>query len=291
MIASVRDIAAAYEEGRWHNQRFIKTGSSQAGDGVWQDWAFAAGQPAYDARIGNAGEFTPIVAVRNDAVYFPPIPAGMERKLAGMSYRATPSGADQLTCDMQVYDLVGYYPLIDGDSTDPQTMDNTATLPRYTDGDGVMAILVNHVAPAIAQAVFTINYVDHAGADHTMTGITTTSGINKAAWTISGTVTGPLFLPLGSGSRGVRSITDITFTTSPGGLWCIYLVKPLIVAHNRPLPITGATGGVMSLKCLCADDSFRLPTVPDGAHIGFFFMPNGTSRTDSFFGSFVFLWG
>ena len=87
MIRSIADFARAYEEGRYHCQRFIKTGAGQFGDGRWQDWAFQAGQPAYDARIGQALAFTPSVAQGNDAIYFPPIADGMQRKLFKITMR------------------------------------------------------------------------------------------------------------------------------------------------------------------------------------------------------------
>jgi hypothetical protein len=291
MIRTVSDVVDAYSAGRWHSQRFIKTTASQAGDWVWQDWSFSPGQPAYDARIGSGGAFNPFVAVNNDAVFFPGIEAGMERKLVGMSYRPGPTAIDQLTCDIQVYDLLGVYPMIDGDSTDTQILDNSLTLPRYADGVGVQAVLVNHVAPSVAQANFTINYTSANGSAKTMTGITTTNGVNKASWNIAGSNTCPLYLPRGNGCAGIRRIDDITFSTAPGGLWCLYLVKPMMVAANRPNPPTGATGGIFSTKCACLDDSFSMPTVYDGAHLGFFFMPNGASRTDTFFGTFNFIWG
>lgn len=49
-----------------------------------------------------------------------------------------------------------YGTLIDGDSTDPQEFDNTLTLPRYTDGNGLRLVLVNHVAPAGASLALTM---------------------------------------------------------------------------------------------------------------------------------------
>jgi len=169
MIASHTDVLAAYDAGRFHSQRFIKTGAGQANDTRWQDWAFQAGQPAYDARIGVAGSFTPVTAVRNDALYFPDIPAGMERKLHRLFINPKASNASQATVDFVLYDLVGYYPLIDGDSTDTQEFDNTLTLPRYTDGEGVGLVIVNHVAPAVQGGVATIAYTDSKGVAQSVT--------------------------------------------------------------------------------------------------------------------------
>jgi hypothetical protein len=289
-IRSAGDILTAFNEGRWHTQRFTKN-AGQTGDNQWQDWAYASGQPAYDARIGTALAFTPDVATRNDAIWFPPIDSSMERRLIGLRTLNTASGTGQLQVEYQMYDLLGHYPLIDGDSTDVQGMDNTQTLPRYTDGEGVQAILVNHVAPATAVATYTINYVNNNGNDRTMTGFTTTYGVGNAAHTLaSAGSAGPLYCPLDARCRGVRSVTSISFDVPPGGLWCIYLVRPLTSTSNR--------GGAASVtqtnfteKCLCAEDSFRLPRIYDGAHLGFFYMPTGSARTVSLFGTATFIWG
>ena len=54
-IRNLSDTVAAYEAGRFHVQRFYKGANATAGDTRWHDWSFAAGQPAYDARIGVAG--------------------------------------------------------------------------------------------------------------------------------------------------------------------------------------------------------------------------------------------
>jgi hypothetical protein len=44
-------------------------------------------------------------------------------------------------------------------------------------------------------------------------------------------------------------------------------------------------------KCSCAHNAWQMPRVYDGAHLGFFFMPNGGARTVSIFGDMTFIWG
>ena len=83
----------------------------------WCDPTFSSGQPPYDARVGVPLQFTPCVAQKNDAIWFPGIPVGMERRLSSFTIwtaQATYNGPISL----YAFDLVGYYPLIDGDSTD-----------------------------------------------------------------------------------------------------------------------------------------------------------------------------
>ena len=290
MIQSAKDINDAFSAGRFHTQRFMKNAGS-TGDSQWQDWAFASGQPAYDARIGDALAFTPQIATRNDAIFFPAISAGQTRHLAGLRAYVTSGGTGQLNVECEMYDLLGVYPLIDGDNTDLQPMDNTESLPRYADGVGVQAVLVNHVAPAItAGCATTINYVDADDVERAITVYTSTFGAGKSSWAFDtlGVSTGALYLPISG--RGIKSVTDLTFAVAPGGLWAIYLVRPIQRVNWRG-GLAAVTQTVYTEKCFCLEDSFNLPRIYDGAHLGFFYMPNGSSRSVSLFGSASFIWG
>ena len=297
MIRSIADFARACEEGRYHCQRFIKTGAGQSNDTRWQDWAFQAGQPAYDARIGPANSFVPVVAQGNDAIYFPPIPDGMQRKLFKITMRPQASNSLQASIDFVLYDLVGYYPLIDGDSTDPQEFDNTLTLPRYTDGNGLRLVMVNHVAPAVQGGQMLLDYTDQSGVNRTanlnvsVTGINTVcSGIRPAA----STDTGPLTLSLAAGVTGVRQVNRITYTTPPGGLHCIYVIKPLaqFTHYHDALLQADTTGAKAALEIdFATKDGWRMPDILNGAHLSFFYRNVGGGRTTTFFGDAEFIWG
>lgn len=290
MIVSARDIADAFAAGRFHTQRFLKNAGT-AGDSHWQDWAYASGQPAYDARIGDALTFTPQVATRNDAIWFPDIGAGQARHLIGLRQYVTAGGTGQLNVESQMYDLLGVYPLIDGDNTDPQPMDNTTPLPRYADGVGVRAVLVNHVAPAIVTGCATlVEYTDADNVSRSVTVYATTFGLGKAAFALdaAGASTGALYLP--TDGRGVKRIDQITFSVAPGGLWAVYLVRP-IAGVDWHGGLAAVTQTVMSEKCFCTQASYALPQILDGAHLGFFYLPNGSARTVAMFGSASFIWG
>lgn len=290
MIQSAKDVNDAFSAGRVHTQRFLKNAGS-TGDAHWQDWSFASGQPAYDARIGDALAFTPFVASRNDAIYFPSISSGQSRHLAGLRVYCTAGGVGQLNVECEMYDLLGVYPLVDGDNTDAQPMDNTESLPRYDDGVGVQAILVNHVAPAVTGGcATTINYVDADDVTRSMTVYTSIFGAGKSSWSFqsTGASTGALYLPIAG--RGIKSVTDLTFATAPGGLWAIYLVRPIQRVNWRG-GLAAVTQTVFTEKCFCLEDSFNLPQIYDGANLGFFYMPNGSSRSVSLFGTASFIWG
>lgn len=293
MIRSHADVLAAYDAGRFHTQRFIKTGAGQVNDTRWQDWAFQAGQPAYDARIGVSNTFTPISAVRNDAIYFPDVPAGMQRMLHRVTVVPKASNASQASIDFVLYDLVGYYPLIDGDSTDPQDFDNTLTLPRYADGKGLRLVMVNHVSPGVVAGRMLLEYTDSTGAAQTLDTLVPNNGINTACCGVNTVGTGSmtnLMLP----TLDVRSIQRITYTVPPGGLHCIYVIKPLAqFQHWHDALLQADTTGVKSgiEVDFALKDGWRMPVIQDGAHLSLFYRNNGGGRNTTFFGTADFIWG
>lgn len=293
-IRSVSDILAAYDEGRTHVQRFYKGSLVNTADQQWQDWAFAPGQPAYDARIGVAGQFNPFIATRNDAIWFPGIEPGQTRHLSEVVLKSNASSANMTSVDGIVYDLLGVYPLIDGDSTDIQLFDNTLPLPRYADGAGVFPVLVNHVAPVVVNAPGTYTYLDHNGVERSASfGVNPTGPGRVCSCPVSGTFgVGALSLPLVAGSRGARAITSIRFGASPGGLYSLYMYRPLMTTTDLGDGGLTANRGPASVKSSFLHNGWHAPRVFDGAHLGMFLRPAGGWRAiSSIFGHFEFIWG
>jgi hypothetical protein len=284
-IQTLADINRAFDDGRWHLQRFIKNaGTAHALQ--WCDPTFASGQPAYDAHVGAALAFTPAVAQRNDAIWFPGIDATHERRLISATFRdqqATYNGPASVV----IYDLLGYYPLIDGDSADEQPMDNTAALPRYATGDGVVAVMVNHVAPAVQGGIALLTYTDAMGVQRTSTVGVPLNGVNLVCSNSQDTAAldvGALAMSLNA-PAGVRSIDALQYTTPPGGLHAIYLIKPLatVVCGDNLVAVEKDFYGRAGLHC---------PRVHDGAWLGWFNrIGTGTARTVAWWGHFTFAWG
>jgi len=214
-LRNLSDAIYAYENGQSHISRFYKGNNATIKDGFWQDWSFAAGQPSYDARIGISGQFNPYIASKNDAIYIPDISAGMERRLARIVLATTASGASQASLNVIAYDLLGVYPLIDGDSLDLQQFDNSQPLPRYTNGVGVFPVLVNHVAPMVQQADGTMVYTDTNGVDQTVAfgvslgvaGCVVSSAISSAVAGSQGSISMPL-----KGSSGCLAVNQSNST-------------------------------------------------------------------------------
>ena len=285
----MRDVVSAFDEGRVHTQRFTKANGT-SGDGQWLDWSYASGQPAYDARIGDALTFTPFVAQGNDAIFFPPAP-GMDRRILELNIVNIASGIDQLFTEFQLYDLIGVYPLIDGDNSDVQTLDNTQAFPRYADGAGVRAVLVNHIAPAIGASDMIVEYQNTSGATKSTTWRTTTFGQNKVCYTIpGGTASGPLYCAMADADDGFTQINSVQLTSAPGGLWAIYIVKPLGYFASR----TGQAGANRQATTelnFALHQGWRMPKVLDGAWLGLFYAMQGGTRAASLYGNMTFIWG
>jgi hypothetical protein len=286
-ISSLSDLNAAFDAGRFHVQRITKNaGTSHASK--WADPSFASGQPPYDARVGTAATFTPAVAQKNDAIYFPQIEAGMTRYLTEAQIW-TSQNTYNGPISIILFDLLGYYPLLDGDSTDEQFCDNTQTLPRYTDGVGVSLVIVNHIAPALQNGVAIIKYINTNDVEQTITVDVPNNGQNlvcSGCRDTAGATSSTFNVPLGSGAKGIKSIVSIQYTTAPGGLHCAYLIKPLgsmVTGDNQ----------VCAEKSFITNKAFAPPRIYDGAWINWLDMIalNGTARTVAWFGNLTFAWG
>lgn len=284
-IRSLSDLNAAFAAGRFHVQRFQKNAGT-AHAKVWADPSYASGQPAYDARVGTPLTFTPSIAQKNDAIWFPGINAGEERYLVEAQMRSNQSTYNG-PISVALFDLLGYYPLIDGDSNDLQECINDASLPRYTDGLGVVAVMVNHIAPGVQNGVTIIGYTDSDDVDRTVTVDIPNNGQNlvcSGASPSAGAASSTYGLPLPG--RGIKRINTVQHSIAPGGLHCIYLIRPLgsmVLGDNL----------VTAEKSFITEKGFAPPRIHDGAWLGWFDMlaAGTTARTVAWFGNFTFAWG
>jgi hypothetical protein len=196
--------------------------------------------------------------------------------------------AEMIGMNIIVCDYLLYYPLIDMDNTDEQVFDNTVTLPRYTDGQGVKAFLVA-TNPYAGGATFFLNYTNQNGVSgrisKQMTCNTTTyisclvhSGGHAGA---GGGSTGP-FIDLMPGDF-IRSVESITFNSGNGGLATLVLCVPLaeyyVKEANAPAEFD-----------LITMQGINLPRVYDGAYISWLFSPSTSIAARAFLGDISFIW-
>jgi hypothetical protein len=178
---------------------------------------------------------------------------------------------------VRVVDYLLFYPFVETSSAIPQVMDNTITLPRYTDGKGVqiMPVIVGGGDAAAAVHTFTVSYTNSDGVAGRTTKPTAVTNSNivgtlaTSSW--NGTQTSGPFLPLQTGDSGVRSIQSMQVTGTPDtGLLCFVLVKPI--------------AGLSVLEALVPSeveyfvDTATLPEIKDNAYLNFIVSTNGNAN-------------
>lgn len=281
---NVAEVADAVEKGQHHIQHFYRAALPNPGANLlFADASVAAGIPAYNAYLGNALEATPMVGQRNASIYTGPALTTQERYLLSLSL--TEAGATAFLPTALFSDYLLSYAYIDLDSTDQQDLTNTASLPRYTDGDGVRAMLVQQTPGAVASANVTMTYTNSAGVSKTVTGAARSSatiGVLASANNTAATATG-IFLPLASGDRGVRSVESVQLDTGIGGFAVLVLVKPLVV-------LAGAEAGSTIEKNFLREQS-ALPRIYEGAFLNYVYnLSASTANNGPIVGQAQFIW-
>ena len=273
---SVSHMVNAEENGATWTGWFHKTGGPASfGTGRWADLSMGAGIPKYNAYIGSQAVATPIYGTGNEGIYLGPTPAsGQTKHLTRILLQST--STTLIPAEFVACDYLMAYPLIDGDDTAQQDMDNTLTLPRYATGDGVQCMIVC-TTPMVQNSNITITYTNSDGTSGrtstssllfslTVGCIVSTSSTGGAAGSASP------FIPLASGDKGIRSIESVTVATGSGGFFALVLVKPLanislfenVTAHEILMP---------------QQRGWNVPRVYDGAYLNFIYnaAQNGTA--------------
>lgn len=185
----------------------------------------------------------------------------------------------------RLLDYLLYYPFIDGDDTDVQTMDNTVTLPRYVSGAGVQAMMVC-VAPTTGNGTFTFDYINQDGVQKTSAVHSYTPTASSIASLLTSQPAGAAghgpFLRLNGGDTGIRSIVSVQNLVANGGLATIVLVRPLADASiseiNTPSEYEYARGPRLSER------------IYDGAYLGLIMNCAATVAAGTLTGFAHFVW-
>lgn len=287
-IRSLADLNAAYDEGRCHSQRFLK-GSTNVYN-LWCLPEFASGQPPYQPRLGTQNTFVPCVMQGNDDIWYPDIDAAHTRYLHTLTLRNS-----QVTyagpASVIVYDLIGYYPLVDASVGDLQSLITAGPLPRYADGDGVMILPVQYIAPNSSATVapHDLYVTDADGVDRVVSGsfYASTSIYQTAAalaYPLAAGANSSPFQPLGA-VKGVRKINAIQFTSPQGTFYALYLVRPIAT-------LTMGDNQLAAEKDFFMQNGSRMPEIKDGACLNFTFRVAGANNyATSWFGQYNFVWG
>lgn len=280
-FANWREYGDAFLSGARSYTSYRKTPSQATVAGWWVDLSMSSGNPP-----PNYYASAPLVAATLDG-------------LRGMNHGSDKSPAytylQRLSLCTPTAAFVGryvlldyclYYPFIDGDDGDLQIMDNTVTLPRYTSGSGVQAMLVA-AAPTTGGGTFTFDYINQDGVAKTSPIIsytTASAGITSIATSQPAVAAGMgPFLRLADGDTGIRSVTSFQNIVLNGGLTSLVLVKPIVDAAIYEINTCSEFeyGGLRPMS----------QRIEDGAYLNFIMNCAATVAAGTLTAHATFVWG
>lgn len=279
-FANVGEFAGSWDDGRSHFCSFRKVPSQATVAGWWADLSMAAGNPKPNYYASEP--LTAAVLDGYDGIWHGPPQEPAAKFLAHLGVMSPTAG---FVGRLMLLDYLLYYPFVDGDDADVQTMDNTMVLPRYQDGEGVQVMAVA-VAPSTGAGTFTFDYVNQDGVPRT----SPAQGCSTTAANITNIITsqpavangnGP-FLKLQAGDTGVRSITSAQFSVANGGLVALVLVKALADIAIREI------NTMAELEALTMRTA--PPRVHDGAYLNLIVNTAATIAAGTLSGYADFVW-
>jgi hypothetical protein len=285
-FTGIKDIVDAELEGRVRNYQWRKTPSQVTTAGIWFDLANASGMPPakqwFDAAPLTA---TQIKQSTDKGIYHGPNVSTSQkylRKTINWSSSATP-----LPMTMQLCDYLLYYPTVDDSETGLQEMDNTNTLPRYTDGVGVQMMAITTGARTGGQT-FNVTYTNSDGVagrvSKTMTQNTSSilGTVTTTVLTPTNNTSGGPFIGLQDGDSGVRSIESVQMNGIDSGFMTLILVKPLAETFIRE------NSAPVEIDHLIHHN--QLPRIYDDAFLGYLCLPNGSLASVVLSGTLKIVW-
>ena len=248
----------------WQKSTFATTAHTA---GLWYSLFRGGGNPPADTILGTGTNlaFQQLTDATANATGIPHggnVGGGTGYKHL-LNAAAQTAAATTAPCVLMLVDLLGFYNITSVTTTGAQTLNNTVTLPRYTDGAGVQAFVTPSTVMGAATPNISIGYTNSAGTASRATPATLPIGNTAAAVTsivYSGTGAGKFgpFMPLQAGDAGIRSVQSINLSASyVSGVLNLVLCKPLLT-----LPIT--TLGVTAERDL-VNQFASMPKVYDGA--------------------------
>lgn len=279
-FSNVRAYVDAINGGRSSTCSIRKVPSQATTASWWADLSMAAGNPK-----PNYYASAPLVAATLaglDGIYHGTDKSPEQLYLTEWMLTTPTAG---LVGQYRLLDYLLYYPFVDLDDGDPQMMDNTATLPRYADGDGVQVMMVA-AAPTTGGGQFTFDYINQDGAANTSpVQFCSIAAANIASLVTSQPATasnGAPFLRLASGDSGVRQITSVTNSVLNGGLAALVLVKPLASHVIREVNTPSEINYVSQVP--------GCPRIYDGAYLGMIMQCAATIAAGTLAGRMNFAW-
>lgn len=285
MIKSVADIGNAYDAGRYHIQPFYKTWPSTYNiANAWWDATLAGILPRASYYPGDDYTFTLYPSGDHQSIFHGGNVTPYQKILRTINLNC--SSANLAPSRYILCDYLGFYANISFENDSVQTLINNVTLPRYTDGKGVRAIMVQ-IFGSNTNAVYTINYRNFLDQDVTspvQTGNALGTGSLQHGQ-ISTTYNPFIDIYSGSGCQGIKRVNSVTVSSMGTGLATLVLVKPLAEISYKDGTL------LSSVEQDYWTDKQSTPVIYDGAKLNFIFTSIGNPTTLFTRGYLDFIWG
>ena len=293
-INSISEVVDNEILGRMRNYFFRKTPSQTTTIGIWFDLAMSPGMPTPKYWFDAAPLVAKAIYQSTDGGFFhgANVSPGEKYLRSLMVGAHSTSTTNTSPINAVLMDYLLYYPSIDDGTLDEQVMDNTVTLPRYTDGEGVQMMAVTTGLRTGGQS-FSVKYTNQDG----VTGKVSPTVIQNAAAFI-GSITNSdraisgsasWMIPLADGDTGVRAVESVTMNGVDVGLFSIILVKPLgqICFRESQISTAGTINTPIEKDFLLYG---QMPRIYDDAYLNMVVLPQASLATTILGGTLKVIW-
>lgn len=278
-VNSIQQVVNAEINGAVRRYMWRKVPSQATTAGYWFDLSLSPGNPMPKFWSDATPLTAKVISQSLDGGIWHGPNTTPQKQYLRMTTAMSSSGTG-LPLPLILCDYLLYYPTIDSSTTDTQVMDNTVTIPRYTDGEGVQMIAVS-IAGNTGGQDFYVTYTNSDGVAGR-----TSQTVRQNAITAVGTIvtsslstlgmSGNPFIGLQDGDSGVRSIESVTMLGADVGIFGIILVKPLAQTMIRE-----QTAPVEKDYLIETSD---IPEIKDDAFLSWLTCPNGSLSGVTLFG-------
>ena len=280
-IKSYAEARNAHLNGRsWLG--YLRRGGPALTANVFADLSYAAGIP-----VANYYASTPMVsAVLDKGIDIGPDPAPGMSKYISRVMILPPVATGILS--FEFLDVLMYYPFVDGDGGS-QDMVNTFAIPRF--GGRGCRIMVVSQGVGVSDANVRITYTNSDGVSGRQV-LATLALANSAGSLCSSFAPGSAktypvgpFVSLYPGDKGIRSIQNIEYLTSGGGIQAFVIVKPLF-----SVTMFEASAAPIEIDFM-ADRSFQLPQIANDAYLSAIVRGTTTGNPATIIAQIETIWG
>ena len=278
-LNGIKQLVDAELQGAVRRYMWRKVPSQATTAGYWFDLSLSPGNPGPKFWSDAAPLTAKVIAQSLDGGIWHGPNTSPKSQYLRMTTAMSSSGTG-LPLPLILCDYLLYYPTIDSSTTDPQVMDNTVTIPRYTDGKGVQMIAVS-IAGNTGGQDFYVTYTNSDGVAGRISQTVRQNAITAVGTIVTSSLStlgmsGNPFIGLQSGDTGVRSIESITMLGADVGIFGLILVKPLATTQ-----IKEQTAPVEKDHLI---EGSNVTEIKDDAFLGWLTCPRGSLSGVTLFG-------